>query len=154
MTDEHPTPPEPTDASGLPFVAPCRELSLDAPLRWLACGWWDFRQALIPSLSLGLMLTLLSATIAWATWAYGTLALHLGLATGFVFVGPLLAVGFYAIRYPWLCHRLGRVRGDPSSDRARQLACLPRDHRRQSLGAARNLLTPTKTPCQLYPATQ
>jgi len=97
MSDEQATEPEPTDVSALPFAAPCRELSLDAPLRWLACGWWDFRQAPGPSLILGLLLTLLSAVITWGTWAYGTLALYLGLATGFVFVGPVLAIGFYTI---------------------------------------------------------
>ncbi len=97
MTSEQSTQTEAIDASALPFAAPCRELSLDAPLRWLACGWWDFRQALVPSLILGALLTLLSAAITWGTWAYGTLALYLGLATGFVFVGPVLAVGFYVM---------------------------------------------------------
>jgi uncharacterized membrane protein len=97
MTDKQVTNPEPSEDSALPFVAPCRELSLDAPLRWLACGWWDFRQAPGPSLILGLLLTLLSAIITWGTWVYGTLALYIGLATGFVFVGPVLAIGFYTI---------------------------------------------------------
>jgi len=85
------------DSTELPFVAPCRELPLDAPLTWLRRGWQDFRHAPMPSLVLGMLLLALSYIIAWATWSYGTLALYLGLGSGFVFIGPVLAVGFYSI---------------------------------------------------------
>ena len=31
------------------------------------------------------------------TWRYGTMALYIGLASGFIFVGPVLGVGLYSI---------------------------------------------------------
>ncbi|MEJ5211648.1 MAG: DUF2189 domain-containing protein [Burkholderiales bacterium] len=81
----------------LPFVAPCRTLEPTAPLRWLKAGWLDFRRALPVSLTYGVLFTALSLAILLATWKFGLLALYLGLATGFVFVGPVLAVGLYSI---------------------------------------------------------
>lgn len=97
MTDETIKKDKLADSTELPFVAPCRELPLDAPLSWLRHGWQDFRHAPMPSLVLGMLLLALSYIIAWATWSYGTLALYLGLGSGFVFIGPVLAVGFYSI---------------------------------------------------------
>lgn len=97
MTEKPTKEDEITEPGGLPFVAPCRELSLDAPLSWLKQGWQDFRHAPTPSLVLGMLLLALSYIIAWTTWSYGTLALYLGLGSGFVFIGPVLAVGFYSI---------------------------------------------------------
>jgi uncharacterized membrane protein len=49
------------------------------------------------SLTYGAVLMALSVLIAALTWRFGTLALYIGLATGFVFVGPVLAVGLYSI---------------------------------------------------------
>jgi uncharacterized membrane protein len=83
----------------LPFAAPCRYLPALAPLQWLRLGWHDLRAAPLQSLSHGLLLTLLSAFIAWVTWRMGTLALYLSLASGFVFIGPFLAMGLYSISY-------------------------------------------------------
>ncbi len=87
----------PSDVEALPFVAPCRELSPADPLRWLGMGWRDLVRAPRLSLTYGVALACLSALIAAGTWRYGTLALYLGLATGFVFVGPVLALGLYSI---------------------------------------------------------
>lgn len=81
----------------LPFVVPCRTLDRTAPLRWLRLGWGDLRRAWRLSLAYGFALMFLSLLIAGMTWRFGTLALYLGLATGFVFVGPVLAVGLYSI---------------------------------------------------------
>lgn len=39
----------------------------------------------------------LSMLIAALSWRYGMTALYLGLATGFIFIGPVLAVGLYSI---------------------------------------------------------
>lgn len=80
-----------------PFPAPCRTLSLLAPLRWLRLGWADLTRAPRLSLTYGFVLMSISVLIGALTWRYGTLALYLGLATGFVFVGPILAVGLYSI---------------------------------------------------------
>ncbi|MEW6120178.1 MAG: DUF2189 domain-containing protein [Pseudomonadota bacterium] len=81
----------------LPFVVPARTLDATAPLRWLRLGWADLRRAPRLSLAYGFALMLLSMLIAAFTWHFGTLALYIGLATGFVFIGPVLAVGLYSI---------------------------------------------------------
>jgi uncharacterized membrane protein len=86
-------------ASTLPFVAPCRSLPVTAALQWLRLGWRDMLASPRHSLTYGVMLSLLSACIAAMTWRFGTLAMYLGLASGFVFVGPFLAMGLYSISY-------------------------------------------------------
>ncbi len=85
------------DADALPFVAPCRTLDRWAAFDWLRAGWRDLRAAPGPSLQIGVLLTLLSVLIAFAAYRAGMLALYLGLASGFVFIGPFLAVGLYSI---------------------------------------------------------
>lgn len=90
--DNHVPPSE-----NLPFVVPCRILDTAAPLRWLRLGMADMLRAPRLSLTYGFALMLLSTLIALFTWRFGTLALYIGLATGFVFIGPVLAVGLYSI---------------------------------------------------------
>lgn len=92
-----PVPDNAQSPENLPFVVPCRTLGTTAPLRWLRLGWADLRRAPRLSLTYGFALMLLSMLIALFTWRFGTLALYIGLATGFVFVGPVLAVGLYSI---------------------------------------------------------
>lgn len=87
----------PQSPENMPFAAPCRTLDTTAPLRWLRLGWADLTRAPRLSLSYGLALMLLSVAIAALTWGFGTIALYIGLATGFVFIGPVLAVGLYSI---------------------------------------------------------
>ncbi len=88
-----------TTPENMPFVAPCRTLDMHAPFRWLRLGWKDLTRAPKISLVYGLALTLLSLLISAVTWRYGTMALYLGLATGFMFMGPVLAVGLYSISH-------------------------------------------------------
>lgn len=83
----------------LAFVAPCRTLAPTAPFRWIRLGWVDLMRAPRQSLSCGLVLSLLSVSIAVLSWLYGTLALYLGLATGFMFVGPVVALAVYSISW-------------------------------------------------------
>ena len=83
----------------LPFVAPCRQLSAGAALMWLRLGWRDFTRAPALSLFYGVLLAGLGTGIALLTWRLGLIALYLGLASGFVFVGPALAMGLYSISY-------------------------------------------------------
>lgn len=87
----------PQSPENLPFVVPCRTLDMAAPLRWLRLGWADMRRAPRLSLTYGLALMALSMLIALFAWRFGTLGLYIGLATGFVFIGPVLAVGLYSI---------------------------------------------------------
>lgn len=81
----------------MPFAAPCRTLEMTAPLRWLRLGWADLTRAPRLSLTYGAAMVALSMLIAAFAWRFGTIALYIGLATGFVFIGPALAVGLYSI---------------------------------------------------------
>jgi len=87
------------DPEQLPFVAPCRRLAASVPFGWLRLGWHDMRAAPRQSLFYGVLLAALSAIIAALAWQLGLLALYVGLASGFVFIGPVLAMGLYSISY-------------------------------------------------------
>ena len=89
----------PEEVRGLPFVAPCRPIGWREPFEWLRLGARDLRAAPAQSLFYGVLLAGLGGLIAWSTWRLGQLALYVGLASGFVFVGPLLAMGLYSISY-------------------------------------------------------
>lgn len=84
-------------AEDMPFAAPCHTLDIAAPLRWLRLGWMDLTRAPQVSLIYGFALTLLSLLITLFTWRYGTMALYIGMASGFMFIGPVLSVGLYSI---------------------------------------------------------
>jgi uncharacterized membrane protein len=88
-----------TPVDELPFVAPCRLLPVTAPFTWLRHGWEDMCAAPRQSAFYGVVLTLLSIAVAALTWRLGLVALYLGLASGFVFIGPFLAMGLYSISY-------------------------------------------------------
>jgi uncharacterized membrane protein len=90
---------KPTSTDELPFAAPSRTLRPTAPFTWLRLGWRDLTCAPLHSLFYGILLTLLSMAIAVMTWQLGLIALYLGLASGFVFIGPFLAMGLYSISY-------------------------------------------------------
>jgi uncharacterized membrane protein len=81
----------------LPFVAPCRELGLWAPLDWLRRGWADFRAAPRQSLTYGAVVVLLSWALAFVAVEFGGYWELLALASGFILVAPLIAVGTYSI---------------------------------------------------------
>ena len=66
-------------------------------MRWLRLGWADMTRAPRLSLTYGAVLMALSMLIAALTWHFGTIALYIGIATGFMFLGPALAVGLYSI---------------------------------------------------------
>ena len=80
-----------------PFVAPCNDLKLSQPFKWLKAGWEDYRAAPGLSMAWGVFCAVLSWVVALIAWRAGGLAWLIGLVTGFVFVGPLLAFGMYAV---------------------------------------------------------
>jgi uncharacterized membrane protein len=80
----------------LPFVAKTRIVPVNAPLKWIRQGAEDMRKAPVVSLTYGFAMTVLSLLIAWSSWKFGTLGLYFGMATGFLLVGPVLAVGLYS----------------------------------------------------------
>lgn len=81
----------------LPFVAPCRKLQMNSPMRWLALAWKDIKTAPKQSLSYGLIIVLLSYVVSSLVWVYGGLGLLASILSGFVFLGPILAIGLYSI---------------------------------------------------------
>lgn len=84
------------DDQALPFCAAHRSLPWHAPLGWLRLGWQDLRRAPLTSLAFGVMMVLLSYAITAAAWYLGNLGLYLGVLSGFVFIGPILAMTLYA----------------------------------------------------------
>jgi uncharacterized membrane protein len=103
-------PPAPGDE--LPFVAPCRLVPATAPFRWLAAGWRDLRAAPGQSLGWGLLVLALSWGVSLLALWLGSWIMLLSLLSGFVFIGPLLAIALYAISWQL---ELGRV---PTFDRS------------------------------------
>jgi uncharacterized membrane protein len=90
--------PEPgTPPDALPFVAPCRRLAPGAPLRWLALGWQDMRRAPRQSLTYGAYIFALSLFVSAIAWRYGSGWMLLVMLSAFVFVGPVVAIGVYAV---------------------------------------------------------
>ncbi len=81
----------------LPFAADCKTLPWNAPFSWLRLGWQDLRAARNTSLSYGAIMVLISYAISLAAWKLGNLGLLIGMLSGFVFLGPLLALRVYAI---------------------------------------------------------
>lgn len=81
----------------LPFVAPCRDLDLRAPLRWLELGWQDLKSAPRQSLSYGVALFFISHVMSFIALYFGNLYLLIGMLSGFIFVGPVIAIGLYSV---------------------------------------------------------
>jgi len=77
------------------FVWPqVNEVGKDAPLRWLRQGWADFCAAIESSIFYGVAFT----AMGWALLTFSDeAALELALVTGFLILGPFLALGLYDI---------------------------------------------------------
>lgn len=78
-----------------PAPAFARNLPPRAALEWLAAGWRDLAADPIPSLAHGLFLVLLSLAVLLVLHAAGLLYLALPAISGFLIVGPFLALGLY-----------------------------------------------------------
>ena len=79
-------------ALSLPAV---RRIALSQPWQWLGAGWNDFRRTPLASLSYGLLFVLMGYLLV-AT-VEGQFTSVLALTTGFLLVGPFLALGLYDI---------------------------------------------------------
>lgn len=91
---------EPLDAvprPELPFAAPCRDLSLSAPWRWLMLGFKDTRRAPLMSLGFGTLMSGLVAMLIYAAWTIGSAWIVFCALLGSVFLLPLICIGTYAI---------------------------------------------------------
>lgn len=72
-----------------------RELSDDAAIGWLKAGLADLRADPVSSIAYGLGLTLLSYATLWGLYASNLIYLALPAISGFLIIGPFLAVGLY-----------------------------------------------------------
>lgn len=87
----------PNKKDELPFLAPCRQLPMNAPFKWLREGWQDIKKAPKQSFTYGVIMLLMSYLITACSWWFGNLGIFLGLITGFVLLGPILALNLYSI---------------------------------------------------------
>ena len=83
--------------SARPFADRIRRVSTAAPFSWLAAGWRDFRAAGWASLGYGLIFVIVGLALAAALFAADMIYLFFPLASGFVLIGPALAIGLYVI---------------------------------------------------------
>lgn len=72
-----------------------RRLPAHSALDWLTAGWRDLRTAPLPSLAYGLLVYLLSVGVIAGLWRLDLLYLALPAVSGFLIVGPFLAIGLY-----------------------------------------------------------
>ncbi|MCR9078661.1 MAG: DUF2189 domain-containing protein [Hyphomonadaceae bacterium] len=76
----------------LPEVA---TISVGAPFRWLSGAWQDYLKAPLPFMIYGIILSAVSAMIAWALVFSGAFAWVFVLSGGFFLIAPILAMGLY-----------------------------------------------------------
>src|SRR5210317_764302 len=81
----------------LPFVAPCRNLSPWAPLRWVRRGIGDLMEAPQQSMAYGLAVALMIGIVCLLAWFRGSQWFMFSMLGGFVFLAPLTCIGLYAI---------------------------------------------------------
>ena len=84
----------PVSESALP-IPNVRRIALNQPWQWLGAGWNDLRRAPVASLTYGLLFVLMGYLLVATVEAQFTAVL--ALTTGFLLVGPFLAMGLYDI---------------------------------------------------------
>ena len=72
-----------------------RPIRSDNVWRWLAAGWGDLWKSPAISLGYGLLVALLSYLVLGCLYVFDAVYLVLPLAAGFMFGGPVVAVGLY-----------------------------------------------------------
>lgn len=97
MTDSTPSKKHEDASDALPFAAPCKDLQASAPIRWIKLGWQDLRKAPVQSLGYGAIIVMMSYLLAFLAVTLGNFVVLLALLSGFVFLGPLIAMAFYDI---------------------------------------------------------
>lgn len=81
----------------LPFAAPVRTLPALAALSWVKLGWQDFKRAPRQSITYGAVIVVISYIVSLLALNYGNLYSLLTLASGFMLIGPVVAIGLYSI---------------------------------------------------------
>lgn len=88
-------PPENTNT--LPFVAPCRDLDIEAPRRWVRLGIADLKSAPGKSLAYGVIAMILCYVAAYAGFVISGPLVLLTILSGLTLIGPVMAIGLYSI---------------------------------------------------------
>ena len=83
--------------SGLPYADRITIVASDEPFKWLAAGWRDFRRSGLVSVAYGLIFVVAGFLLTAGLFMAGLEYLIAPLIAGFMLVGPVLTVGFYAI---------------------------------------------------------
>jgi uncharacterized membrane protein len=81
----------------LPYAERVRVVAADQPYLWLRAGWRDFRHAMTGSLAYGLIFVILGFALTVGLWRAARIDLLLPLASGFIILVPLLALGLHQI---------------------------------------------------------
>lgn len=79
------------------LVLPVQRVGVDEPWEWLSAGWRDFRRAPAVSLTYGVAFVAVSFLLTLGLWLADLFYLVLPLAAGFMFIGPVVAVGLYEV---------------------------------------------------------
>ncbi|WP_323004078.1 DUF2189 domain-containing protein [Denitromonas sp.] len=88
-------PDDTTQASDKPTFPTIRDVKAGSPFRWFARGWGDFKSCPIPSLFYGFCFAGMGLLITFVfEHAYEYTS---GLTSGFLLLGPFLAMGLYEI---------------------------------------------------------
>jgi uncharacterized membrane protein len=80
-----------------PLLAPSRKVGIEAPYRWLAKGWNDFKRVPAMSLGYGIFMMLISMLITYTAYKAHSIVLAIALISGFFFMGPAIAIGLYSM---------------------------------------------------------
>jgi uncharacterized membrane protein len=79
------------------LILPVRRVGVEQPWEWLTAGWRDFLRAPAVSLTYGLAFVAVSVLLTLGLWLADLFYLVLPLAAGFMFIGPVVAVGLYEV---------------------------------------------------------
>ncbi len=85
------------DAKLLPMVAPCRELDIEAPIRWLRLGMADLKRTRTKSLVYGFVALLMCYVAGYAGFVISGPLVLLTILSGLTMIGPVMAIGLYSI---------------------------------------------------------
>lgn len=118
--DDAPAPAPPLPREPRTLLPEVNTVTLGAPFGWLAQGWGDFRAAWKASLFYGIVFAAMGWLVAFVfRHAYEYVW---GLTTGFLLVGPFLAIGLYELSRrrqrgepPWLAPTLDAWRPNVGS---------------------------------------
>jgi uncharacterized membrane protein len=87
----------PESTTNLPFVAPCRDLDIEAPRRWVRLGIADLKSAPVKSLAYGVTTMILCYVAAYAGFVISGPLVLLTILSGLTLIGPVMAIGLYSI---------------------------------------------------------